>query len=136
MPIGNGSFKDAATAVQIGTATNWIKIVAGGVNTAGIQSDGSLWVWGANLSVGNTTPLSTNNLLIPTLLSDETNWVDAVVDYNIGFSIKSDGTLWAWGMTRKYLSKPTTIQLFRLVSAQIAIGKLAQAAVVVGTIFY
>ncbi|MEO6035780.1 MAG: hypothetical protein ABIQ35_11035 [Verrucomicrobiota bacterium] len=103
--LGNGSFKDAPTAVQIGTATNWIKIVAGGVNTAGIQSDGSLWVWGANLSVGNTTPLNTNNLLIPTLLSNETNWVDAVVDYNIGFSVKSDGTLWAWGTDAKIFIK-------------------------------
>lgn len=103
--LGIGSFKDPATAVQIGTATNWIKVIAGGVNTAGIQSDGSLWIWGANLSLGNTTPQSTNNLMVPTLLTADTNWVDVALDYNIGFGVKSDGTLWAWGKDANNFTK-------------------------------
>src|SRR5437867_2494152 len=39
--LGLGSWVDSPKAVQVGTTTNWVKIRAGGVSAAGIQSDGS-----------------------------------------------------------------------------------------------
>jgi alpha-tubulin suppressor-like RCC1 family protein len=36
-------------------------------------------------------------LLVPTRLSSDTNWVDVGLGDFMGFAIKSDGTLWAWG---------------------------------------
>ncbi len=95
--LGIGTWADSAKAVQVGTATNWTKIRAGGVSAAGIQSDGSLWIWGGSPKLGNTTPQSPQNLLVPTLITSDTNWIDVSVAFNLWLAIKSDGTLWAWG---------------------------------------
>ena len=97
--LGIGSWADNPKAVQVGTATNWARIRAGGVSAAGIRSDGSLWIWGGSPKLGNTTPQSAQNLLVPTRLMSATNWVDVSVAFNLWLAIKSDGTLWAWGPT-------------------------------------
>ena len=95
--LGIGSWADSPRAVQVGTATNWVKIRAGGVSAAGIQSDGSLWIWGGSPKLGNTTPQSSQNLLVPTRVTSDTNWGDVSVAFNLWLAVKSDGTLWAWG---------------------------------------
>ena len=95
--LGTGSWTDSAQPVQVGTATNWLKIRAGGVSAGAIRLDGSLWIWGGSPKFGNTTPQSPQNLLVPTRVTSDTNWVDLSVAFNIWLAIKSDGTLWAWG---------------------------------------
>jgi alpha-tubulin suppressor-like RCC1 family protein len=95
--LGIGSWSDSPGAVQVGAATNWAKIRAGGVSAAGIQSDGSLWIWGGSPKLGNTTPQSSENLLVPTRLTSDSNWVDVSVAFNLWLAIKREGTLWAWG---------------------------------------
>src|SRR6185369_3162439 len=50
---------------QIGTATNWLKVRAGGVSGGGIQSDGSLWIWGGSPKFGNSSTNSSQDLLSP-----------------------------------------------------------------------
>jgi len=95
--LGIGSWTDSPKAVQVGTATNWAKIRSRGVSAAGIQSDGSLWIWGGSPSLGNTTPQSSQNLLVPVRFTSDTNWVDVAVAFNLWLAVKSDGTLWAWG---------------------------------------
>jgi alpha-tubulin suppressor-like RCC1 family protein len=95
--LGIGSWVDSATPIRVGAATNWVSIRAGGVSAAGIQSDGSLWIWGGSPKLGNTAPRSPENLLVPTRLTSETNWVDVAVAFNLWLAVKSDGTLWAWG---------------------------------------
>ncbi len=82
---------------QVGTATNWVKVRAGGVSGGGIQSDGSLWIWGGSPKFGNSSKNSSQDLLSPVRISADTNWVDLSVAYNLWLGIKSDGTLWAWG---------------------------------------
>jgi hypothetical protein len=95
--LGIGSWADSPKAVQVGTATNWAKIRSRGVSAAGIQSDGSLWIWGGSPRLGNTTPQSSQNLLVPVRFTSGTNWVDVAVAFNLWLAVKSDGTLWAWG---------------------------------------
>ncbi|MGO8930730.1 MAG: RCC1 domain-containing protein [Limisphaerales bacterium] len=95
--LGIGSWTDSPKPVQVGTATNWVKIRAGLVSVAGIQSDGSLWIWGGSPKLGNTAPRSPQNLLVPTRITADTNWVDVAVGCNIWLAVKADGTLWAWG---------------------------------------
>jgi alpha-tubulin suppressor-like RCC1 family protein len=74
-----------------------VKIRAGGVSAAGIQSDGSLWIWGGSPKLGNTQHQSPQNLLVPTRLASDTNWMDVSVAFNLWLAIKREGTLWAWG---------------------------------------
>ena len=95
--LGIGSWTDSPKPVQVGTATNWVKIKAALVSAAGIQSDGSLWIWGGSPKLGNTAPRSPQNLLVPTCITADTNWIDVSVGYNIWLAVKDDGTLWAWG---------------------------------------
>lgn len=95
--LGIGSWTGSPMPARVGTATNWVKIRAGGVSAAGIQSDGSLWIWGGSPKLGNTASLSPQNLLGPTRITSDTNWVDVSVAFKLWLAIKSDGTLWAWG---------------------------------------
>jgi alpha-tubulin suppressor-like RCC1 family protein len=95
--LGINSWVDSPRPVQVGTATNWVKVCAGGVSAGGIQSDGSLWIWGGSPKLGNTVATSPQNLLVPTRLTPDTNWVDVSVAFNIWMAVKSEGTLWAWG---------------------------------------
>ena len=91
--MGIGSTKDSTNAVQVGASTNWTKIWADGIQTVGLQSDGSLWFWGSLTGDGNDT----NKFRVPTRMSPDTNWTDVGFGYFTVFAIKSDGTLWSWG---------------------------------------
>jgi len=95
--LGIASWAGAPKPVLVGTATNWVKIRAGGVSAAGIQSDGRLWIWGGSPALGNRTPQSPQNLLVPTCVTSDTNWTDVSVAFNLWPAVKADGSLWAWG---------------------------------------
>ena len=48
-PIGDNTLERRSSPVQtIGSATNWKQVAVGVNNTAGIKSDGTLWIWGRN----------------------------------------------------------------------------------------
>ncbi|MGH7951029.1 MAG: sigma-70 family RNA polymerase sigma factor [Limisphaerales bacterium] len=81
-------------AVQVGDSTNWIKVWGGGIQTVGLQSDGSLWFWGSLTGDGNDK----KPFLVPTRVSPDTNWTDVCFGYFTMFALKSDGTLWTWGL--------------------------------------
>ncbi len=106
--LGIDSWVDSPKPVQVGTATNWLKVCAGGVSAGGIQSDGSLWIWGGSPKLGNTVATSPQNLLVPTRLTPDTNWVDLSVAFNIWMAVKSDGTLWAWGRIAHTFTRAST----------------------------
>ena len=59
---------------QVGSATNWVAVAAGGQHSLGLRSDGSLWAWGWNLwgqlGLGDTT-----DRWVPTQVGSATNWV-------------------------------------------------------------
>lgn len=81
------------TVTQVGSGTNWTRIWAQGVQTVAQQLDGSLWFCGTLTG----SDKDTDRMLIPTLVSPDTNWVDVCFGCFTVLAIKSDGTLWAWG---------------------------------------
>ena len=91
--LRGGDKKPSHTAAQVGTSTNWTKIVANGIQAVGLQADGSLWFWGTMTGNGQDT----NYFRDPTRLSPDTNWTDVCFGYFTMFGLKSDGTLWTWG---------------------------------------
>jgi alpha-tubulin suppressor-like RCC1 family protein len=78
--------------------TNWKSISGGGSHTASVKTDGTLWTWGLNsdgqLGVNNTTNRSTP---VTTILGG-TNWKSVSCGENHMAAIKTDGTLWVWGL--------------------------------------
>jgi alpha-tubulin suppressor-like RCC1 family protein len=97
--LGIGMFSpEEPDAVQVGAATNWVKVWAGLLETVAQKADGTLWYWGdnPNPAIPQSGPTSTN-ICNPTLVSADTNWVDVGFGPWTVLAIKSDGTLWSWG---------------------------------------
>ncbi len=96
--LGDNSITNKTTPVQIGTANNWEKVIAGSMYSLALQTNRSLWGWGRNnhAQFGNGKNKNTPQPLDTTML-----WRKATSStaYQSGhtLAIKDDGTLWAWG---------------------------------------
>ncbi len=94
----NTSDKKSSPIQTIAGGTNWKSISTGFQHTVAIKTDGTLWGWGqnwfGNLGTGNQaypmTPIQT--------ITGGTNWklINCGRYHNV--AIKTDGTLWTWGL--------------------------------------
>jgi alpha-tubulin suppressor-like RCC1 family protein len=77
---------------------NWKQVSCGSDYTAAIKTDGTLWTWGLNaygqLGINNTTDRSTP----VTTFAGGTNWKQVSCGRLHTTAIKTDGTLWTWGL--------------------------------------
>jgi len=77
---------------------NWKQVSCGYLVTSAIKTDGTLWTWGYNAygQLGDNT--TTNKITPVTTFSGGNNWKQVSVGTDhVTSSIKTDGTLWAWG---------------------------------------
>jgi alpha-tubulin suppressor-like RCC1 family protein len=89
--------EDKSAPVRLGTDNDWAGISDFTSNTGvAIKTNGSLWVWGLNLSgglgVGDSIRRTT-----PTQLGTDNDWASVRSGYSSTYAIKTDGSLWAWG---------------------------------------
>ena len=83
----------AVTALQA-NAQCWEKVISGPAASAGIKSDGTLWVWGGTaLLLGDNYQYSVK----PTQVGTDNNWTLAALGVGYCLALKTDGTLWSWG---------------------------------------
>jgi alpha-tubulin suppressor-like RCC1 family protein len=97
--LGNGSSGPAAyrsSPNQVGGATTWLNVTAGYNHNLAVQTNGTLWVWGAGASGGLGTGVTTNELT-PIQVGALTTWSKVSGGRNYSLSIKTDGILWSWG---------------------------------------
>jgi alpha-tubulin suppressor-like RCC1 family protein len=77
---------------------NWKSIFSGHAHITAIKTDGSLWTWGlgTNGRLGNNA-VTTRSTPVTTF-SGGTNWKQVSAGENHTAAIKTDGTLWTWGI--------------------------------------
>jgi hypothetical protein len=77
--------------------TNWNQVSCGGLHTAAIKTDGTLWCWGENPygQLGDNT--RTNRSSPVQTIAFGTNWKQVSCGHRHTAAIKTDGTLWCWG---------------------------------------
>jgi len=122
----------------IAFGTNWQQVACGQNFTSAIKNDGTLWTWGLNSSgqLGDNTATSKSSP-IQTLASSN-NWQQVSMGYNFTSAIKTDGTLWTWGLNSNgKLGDSTTTSRSQPVQTiaggtnwkQVACGQLFTAAI-------
>jgi alpha-tubulin suppressor-like RCC1 family protein len=99
--LGNNTagFDKTSSPVQtVAGGTNWRQITASSFgSSSATKTDGSLWTWGQNSSgqLGDNTTISKSSP-IQTIASGF-NWSTVSSGSRSIYSIKTDGSLWAWG---------------------------------------
>jgi alpha-tubulin suppressor-like RCC1 family protein len=101
--LGTNDTTDRSTPVTtFAGGSNWKSVSGGSSHTSAIKTDGTLWVWGGNrFGEAGVNSLYGSGAALPTpvtTFAGGTNWKQ--VDYG-GFhqsAIKTDGTLWTWGL--------------------------------------
>ncbi len=91
-----------STPNQITADTDWASISAGGFFTAAIKTDHTLWAWGNNyagqLGDGCVKGSSCVSKATPTTVNTDTDWAAVAAGANHVLALKTNGTLWAWGI--------------------------------------
>ena len=98
--LGQGDIISRSSPTQIGSLTTWYYVSVSQDHVLAIKTDGTLWSWGNNqygqLGLGNITKYSS-----PKQVGSLTSWLrltGGVYQGGTGLAIKTDGTLWSWGL--------------------------------------
>jgi hypothetical protein len=104
--LGDGTTRDRSSPTQVGTSS-WTQVAVSANGGAAIRDNGTLWAWGygGNGEIGNRTTIDRS---LPTQVFGGGSWTivtgigngsAATGDDGSGFfAIKTNGTLWAWGL--------------------------------------
>jgi alpha-tubulin suppressor-like RCC1 family protein len=96
--VVTGNYNKSSPVQTIAGGTNWKQVAFGTNCTAAVKTDGTLWCWGDNtfgqLGTNDRTAYSSPVLTV----AGGTNWKQVSCGYYSTGAIKSDGTLWIWGL--------------------------------------
>jgi len=97
--LGDNTVVNKSSPVQtVAFGNNWKQVSCGVVNTASIKTDGTLWAWGYNLDGGLGDNTTTNKSSPVQTIAFGNNWKQVSVSTRHMAAIKTDGTLWCWGL--------------------------------------
>ena len=109
--IGDNTTADRSSPVQtIAGGTNWSKVACGYFHTAAIKTDGTLWTWGDGQfgELGNNSGGGRNSP--GQMVTFGSNWTKLACGKHHTAAIKTDGTLWVWGLNNSgQLGDNTTV---------------------------
>jgi hypothetical protein len=95
---------------QIGSDSDWKKVVAGQTFFLALKQDGTIWGWGTNeneiLARSPERHGSGVAFADPVRVWPDSDWVDVFVPENSQpLAVKHDGSLWSWGYNAKIASE-------------------------------
>jgi alpha-tubulin suppressor-like RCC1 family protein len=100
--LGDNSVSHRSSPVQtVAGGSNWNQVSCGQWHTAAIKTDGTLWTWGRNSygQLGYTISVHNQSSPVQTI-SGGTNWKQVSCGGNYTAAVKTDGTLWLWGLNQ------------------------------------
>lgn len=96
--LGNGTYSAQSSPVSVvGGFTDWCQVSAGGLHTAAVRSNGSLWTWGSNGSGQLGDGTSSARSSPGSIIGGFADWCQVSTGYLNTVAIRTNGTLWAWG---------------------------------------
>jgi alpha-tubulin suppressor-like RCC1 family protein len=101
----NSTITRCSPVREVSSSTNWCFLSLGGCHSSAIKTDGSLWAWGNNCGAIGSNPGqlgdgTTVNKLSPVReISSSTDWKSVAVNCLSSQALKTDGSLWTWGVT-------------------------------------
>lgn len=99
--LGNHSANHSNIPVQVSESSglsNVVMVASANTTSYALGSDGTVWAWGSGTSgqLGNGT--NTSMIDFPVHVSNLTDVIKIAGGFNNGYALKSDGTVWAWGV--------------------------------------
>lgn len=97
--LGNDK-PDISTNVltQVGNSNDWLSISTRILTSSAIKKDGTLWTWGSNQQGQLGNGQARIDVAVPTKIGNDTNWKQIASGTFNSSAIKTDGTLWSWGI--------------------------------------
>lgn len=137
--IGDNTTVRRSSPIQVGTLTNWATLPNGnnGAHAGVIDTSGRLWLWGdgSNGGLGQVSDLLARSS--PTQVGTDTDWATFSIGTSTTHAIKTDGSLWAWGLNNlgqlgrgSLVSTSSPIQIGSLTDWSIVAAGLSWAAAV------
>ena len=97
--LGDNTGLYRSSPVSLVGGFSWCKISAGGQMTFAIRNNGTLWGWGCGFNgiLGDNTAVTKSSPVA--VVGGFTNWCAIATGRNHTHAIRTDGTLWAWGVS-------------------------------------
>ena len=98
--LGTNATTNRSTPVTTSAGgTNWKQLYSANLHTTAIKTDGTLWTWGNGRYGRLGNAVTTGNISTPvTTFAGGTNWKQVSGGNTLTAAIKTDGTLWIWGL--------------------------------------
>lgn len=97
--LGDNTGVNRSSPVQVGSDTNWKLVSGGSGHIAAIKTDGTLWMWGGQSTTGVLGDDSRIDRSSPVQsIAGGSNWKFVNGGLSTMGAIKTDGTLWMWGL--------------------------------------
>jgi alpha-tubulin suppressor-like RCC1 family protein len=97
--LGDNTLVSKSSPVSVvGGFTDWCQVSAGGVHTAAVRTNGTLWTWGyaAFGELGDNTTVTKSSPV--SVVGGFTDWCQVSAGYFHTAAIRTNGSLWTWGV--------------------------------------